>query len=585
MKDSTPPPAAGEVVEPSATKQNLAKLLHRINECTRFSHEHVQTARGAKHLASRRAAAREFTLAQEGIFQKHDRDRDGYLSRKEVASYARVEYKFTLPEETIDMVFRSLVAEGAKGVALQSFQLLRTAVGVARERARDKVRRAQKAQKEKALKDMKAQLLARIKEAGVGVDAADKALLIVEDKVKPVTSVKAKSMSFLEMTAKADETQKLLEETKELVNSARESIEALSKGIDKAYEDDLLEYLNQEAKQSELRMGRMGSRIIRAANLALRFQKEAKMKRVQELEKLRVAALKVIHFNRKLKKLSIDEMFTSINVDGTGQISEKEFVAFFVSADKDVRDIEVDLGPSEEQYRALSSHDGAASDGEADKEAGQAVEKKLACVRLALAADVDQAMVSQLTADGAKRLFAHILEADQVGVSQEQFIRITRVTMKVVKETIMTCGISIKAAALRRLDLNEVVEVLDGPLKEDSVEVRRIRGRVMKDGLEGWITVSGNQGTAFLKEGGDRFKVVKETILTDSFELDGDKDATKRLIAERKLKEDEVVELHSWPKKEETSGLTRMKARARSDGSTGWVTMIGNAGTPFLEVL
>eukprot|EP00435_Cladocopium_sp_Y103_P060210 s47_g22.t1 len=67
-------------------------------------------------------------------------------------------------------------------------------------------------------------------------------------------------------------------------------------------------------------------------------------------------------------------------------------------------------------------------------------------------------------------------------------------------------------------------------------------------------------------------KVVKETILTESFALDGQsaKEATRRLRDEpRKLKTNELVQVRSWMKKEEKSGLMRMKCRAISDGAIG----------------
>merc|ERR1711933_554725 len=106
--------------------------------------------------------------------------------------------------------------------------------------------------------------------------------------------------------------------------------------------------------------------------------------------------------------------------------------------------------------------------------------------------------------------------------------------------------------------------------------------------MGGWLPVAGNQGTVFLVEANNQFRVVKETILTESFELDGggSKDATRKLKdTTRKLREGEVVEVREWARKEEKSGLMRMKCKAKSDGSIGWVTTVGNQGTVFLEVI
>merc|ERR1712060_891039 len=104
---------------------------------------------------------------------------------------------------------------------------------------------------------------------------------------------------------------------------------------------------------------------------------------------------------------------------------------------------------------------------------------------------------------------------------------------------------------------------------------------VMKDDLEGWVTKSGNQGTMFLEEGGNTFKVITETILTETFALDG----SGAKASTRKLKVGEIVEVREWPAKEEKSGLMRMKCRTRTDGITGYVTTVGNQGTVYLEVV
>merc|ERR1712060_332424 len=86
-------------------------------------------------------------------------------------------------------------------------------------------------------------------------------------------------------------------------------------------------------------------------------------------------------------------------------------------------------------------------------------------------------------------------------------------------------------------------------------------------------------------DGGELFKVVKETIMTPTFELDSaaDKEVSKKVKdPTRKLKDGELLEVREWPKLEEKSGLTRMKCKAMTDGSVGWVTTIGNAGTVFV---
>merc|ERR1711865_1257423 len=117
-------------------------------------------------------------------------------------------------------------------------------------------------------------------------------------------------------------------------------------------------------------------------------------------------------------------------------------------------------------------------------------------------------------------------------------------------------------------------------LSEDDSEISRIKVKAMSDDLEGWVTPVGNQGTIFLEDGGNVFKVVKDTILTGTFVIGGESKQK-----DRKLKVGEKCEVREWAKKEETTGLVRMKVLVQSDGQIGYVTSVGNTGIKFLEVI
>merc|ERR1712224_676312 len=114
--------------------------------------------------------------------------------------------------------------------------------------------------------------------------------------------------------------------------------------------------------------------------------------------------------------------------------------------------------------------------------------------------------------------------------------------------------------------------------KDESVGVMRARVRAMKDQAEGWATTAGNQGTPFLQEGGNQFKVLKETILTDTFIIGASATTRKLVDTTRKLKPGEILEVLEWPTKEEQSGLLRMRGKCKADGTIGWATTQGNQG-------
>jgi hypothetical protein len=55
------------------------------------------------------------------------------------------------------------------------------------------------------------------------------------------------------------------------------------------------------------------------------------------------------------------------------------------------------------------------------------------------------------------------------------------------------------AQTLRKLEVGETVELLEGPRLEADVGIVRLRGRAEKDGVVGWMSIAGNQGKPFLK--------------------------------------------------------------------------------------
>jgi len=240
--------------------------------------------------------------------------------------------------------------------------------------------------------------------------------------------------------------------------------------------------------------------------------------------------------HRSVKKLTSDAMFGEIDAIKDGKVGETEFTAFFNKCVK----------PEGEKAPTVAAED-------------------------------------------LPRLFAHLDEESEGFLTKESFTRIIRSYMKVLKDTVMTSAFSIKdkdSKTVVKLVKGDVVEVLKTAEKEDSVGVMRIQAKAMSDGTEGFITVVGNADTTFLADCTGCFRVIKETILTDSFDLSEKKEVTRSLHqTTKKLAVGDIVDVREWPKKEETSGLTRMQCRAKSDGRVGWATTLGNAGAVFMQVI
>jgi len=74
---------------------------------------------------------------------------------------------------------------------------------------------------------------------------------------------------------------------------------------------------------------------------------------------------------------------------------------------------------------------------------------------------------------------------------------------KVVKAIVFTDALDLaEGKVVRRGDVGEIIEVLEGPVQDEVNDMTRIRGKSTVDGkvTEGWVTVSGNKGTAFLEK-------------------------------------------------------------------------------------
>mmetsp|Transcript_87148 Transcript_87148/g.255076 ORF Transcript_87148/g.255076 Transcript_87148/m.255076 type:complete len:878 (+) Transcript_87148:90-2723(+) len=181
----------------------------------------------------------------------------------------------------------------------------------------------------------------------------------------------------------------------------------------------------------------------------------------------------------------------------------------------------------------------------------------------------------ELAEGEAEKLFEHIAGgAEDIG--KERFMELIRLYYKCVKGTVLSEDISIKSKNVRRLDVGEVLEALEGPTKEEGVGVQRVRCQCVSDEAVGWVTIAGNQGTPFLEPGGNFFNVVKETLLTDGLSVQDSKTV-------RRLSKGEVIEVLEFQKKDASVDVKRIKGKAKLDGATGWITVASNQGTVFLE--
>jgi len=533
--------------KPDAESHTMPKLMQKINDATKRNEMTLFKVSNYSVKATKKHAAKKALDAQNKLFDKYDKDKDGMLSQAELKKYAKGEYDFDVPAAALDAMWKFLVIGSAKGVKKVDFHRLQVSVGCAREKAKDLKRREARIEHENKIAAMKEKLQETLKSAAVEVEVADNKIKEVEKAAEPMP--KSKTMHSTQMVKLSEEVDEAVKGARDATAEAKKTVDGISEGV----HQELKLWLLGEVKKLEFAMARFEPRLTKVAETSTKFRDGAKKRDAEELKIFEKRAIAMLKYHQEKKGLSSADLFTSIDTKKDDKIDQAEFLAFFKTCEKKPKE-----APKEEA-----------------KEEGKEEAKK------------EEAPEEAFTEDDLKRTFKYLDDDEEGGLTKEKFTSLIRVFLKVAKDTVVTADVSIKdSKTLRRLDVGEVLEVLSGEVEEEAVKVMRLKVRVMKDDIQGYVTKSGNQGTLFLEEGGNLFKCVAETILTEAFSLDGTgaKPSTLKIKdMTRKLKVGEIVEVREWPKKEEKSGLMRMKCRTM-DGLQGYATTVGNTGNVFLEV-
>jgi len=555
--------------EPQEITVRMNALRKRIRDTEQASTATFQMAQDAKEKAMRHAWANNKLQEMKGLFTKYASSIEDTLTRSEITKYALGEFKFTVPEPVLDTIFRNIVPEGGNGVKLQDFTLLKAAIGVAREKVRD-ARKAEDREKAKVV------FGAKIDETKASLAAASKVASKMDRQIQRLVG-KVKTTPVPQMLKLADHTDGLVA----LATTAVAAASALVKVVQEALTPDMRIDFAKDTAQFATAEKALQIRVETAANLSGRFRDSAAQKQASEIERFRGAVLKIISYNQRTQSLNADQLFDKLDADGDGAISSDDFVKFVESAEKKLDDEQEeaeDVAGAKEDDLAEARKKGSIAEEEAEDDEDEA---EIAAVAGAVAGAEEEDAAGLGDEYSAKRLaglFSHLAEG-QLKIPKDDFMRVIRTYYKCVKETVITDGMSIKESKpVRRLEVNEVLEIVEGPIKDDVFNVMRVQGRMVKDGLEGWISIAGNRGTVFLQRGGNLYKVVKETTLNHTLALEPGA-TTKTLPV------GEVLEMHEIPRLDAVSGFTRMKAKVKSEGSVGWVTTMENPKNMFVQLL
>jgi len=564
MKEPEPVPGQQRNKEPSDLKKNMSALLARVNDCTRGQMATMRKSKEKKNKLLKKLGAEAKLEKMHAAFTKYDKDKDGMLSRKEIVAYAKGEFDFMLSAEHADDVCGALLVDGAKGVTKAQLQLLKVSIGIAREKVNNSALRAKREAREAELVELKEKLLAKIKETEEEAKVSEDAISKAEEVMDPLVSIRPGKTTASEMIEKTVEADSFIKTSKESSGKARELLGALSEGA----EDELKSVCSDHSKPITDRLLKVEARVKTLEARIVKTRDEAKRKEVAELDILKETVVKQLRYHKMVKELSLEGLFDAIDANSDKRIEESEFLKFFQTCEK---------------LPVPTKKEDSDEDGEAKKENGDVKKEEVEAKDSVLKFFGQSSDTSSLDDAQLSRVFASFDEEDEGHITKVAFMRIFRHYMKVIQETVMNDTLDIKSGkSLRRLGMSEIVEILEGPVFQESVKISRVKCRAVKDNLEGWVSISGNQGSVYLEDGGNLFKVVKETILTASCDL-GDGKVEGGAVKPRKLRDGEILEVREWPEKQEGSGLTRMMCRAKADGRLGWATTVGNTGIVFVD--
>eukprot|EP00811_Abedinium_folium_P036277 NODE_8_length_4602_cov_14.880894.p1 GENE.NODE_8_length_4602_cov_14.880894~~NODE_8_length_4602_cov_14.880894.p1 ORF type:complete len:1434 (-),score=594.45 NODE_8_length_4602_cov_14.880894:300-3986(-) len=175
----------------------------------------------------------------------------------------------------------------------------------------------------------------------------------------------------------------------------------------------------------------------------------------------------------------------------------------------------------------------------------------------------------------------HNLDAAQLKLVFQEFAPngMRKPTFAKALQQFCTCARSIAITAdfdmlggsVRKLEVGELFEVLEGPREDAEKQLERVRGRALRDDATGWVTVQGNQGTPFLKH-------TMKPYLWCTREHALHEKADEKSATIRQLQRDELLELLEGPREQAAEPALLLRGCASKDGVIGWITLRDKTG-------
>jgi len=147
-----------------------------------------------------------------------------------------------------------------------------------------------------------------------------------------------------------------------------------------------------------------------------------------------------------------------------------------------------------------------------------------------------------------------------------------------IKDVAITESLEVSkvSSTIRKLEVGEVLEVLGARTTDKTIGLERQQCRTLQDGVKGWVTLKGNQGTSFMKPTGRPYLVAKDRVsLQSSLEPTSSESGS--------FQPGEVLSVLEGPRRCGTGDVVRVKCKADKDGKVGWLTQKDSSGTTNIE--
>eukprot|EP00933_Yihiella_yeosuensis_P026324 TRINITY_DN2042_c3_g1_i1.p1 TRINITY_DN2042_c3_g1~~TRINITY_DN2042_c3_g1_i1.p1 ORF type:complete len:659 (-),score=221.24 TRINITY_DN2042_c3_g1_i1:114-2090(-) len=457
-------------------------------------------------------------------------------------------------------------------------------------RAKMAVNKVKAEMKKEQFEAAKSTIQERLKDSP-GPGAVDDALQAVTEAEKKVEPFMKKHGTEDEMLLLSAEVEVAVETAKSCIETARGLLVPSCDDLDEAIKAEVDAFIANETKVHQVKLGQYENRLRRVSNLVDQYRKKLKQAKDQEI----IAELKP-QLLESIKALDLESLVESVNAvmkeaetkveTGKKEAATKTPEEMTTLADEMEEQIKVakekltevrsqlcpvDADLEEEIKKALTIACALAT---------KAVEQKLGLLdrRVARA----QIMLSSFRTDIGKKKATRLADARNATLKFVGVLQNPQEGIRLEIDAIFDLVDKKKTGSISEAEFLSLFEKPESFIKGlDSKAKANLKAPSTEDLKLHFATASLDDKKKLSKEAFKKLvatymKVVKSTVLTQGLSIPNSE-------VVRELALGEILEISDGPMLEEVVKVQRVAVTAMKDGSKGWATVSGNAGTLFLQ--